>query len=87
MDKIVYENPPPRQVGRVGFWKEHLLPLVENPGKWARVRTSPSLQSARQTAFNLAAGRLKAPPGRWEFRAATVGEDHVLFARYLGPEE
>jgi hypothetical protein len=88
-DQIIWEDPPPLAAsgGGVGHWTRTLAPLVEHPGRWARVYTT-TRRSAGTTARHLRHGRYHIPPGRWEFTSRKLSEDQGgVYARYLGPEE
>jgi hypothetical protein len=75
---IVWEDPPER-LNTPGKWVQTLAPLIDHPGKWARVHLGPN---AASIVSRLRLQKLQAPPGRWEFQAS----GDKVFARYLGPE-
>lgn len=92
----VFESLPGNVPGTTGcarVWESRLRPLIGRVGEWARVgSSSKTAQRAARTASNLrraalALGRIRIPPGRWEFAARTVDGEHRIYARYLGPAE
>ncbi len=95
MSNIRWEDPPPRkQSGAPGLWMERLTPLLDHPGRWARVHDATSRAAATQTVGRLrgrgarALDRAVIPPGRWEFRAAGLPDGSgAIYARYLGPDD
>lgn len=94
---IVWEDPPERSAQRPGIWVERLTPLLEHPGRWAKVKEVPSMGAGTQTVLRLRGigkrglDAAKLPPGRWEFRAARASAlastRAYIYARYLGPED
>jgi hypothetical protein len=85
-DDILWENPESTATGSCSSaWVDRLSPLMENPGCWANLG-----DYTNATVTLLKQGKLRTPPGRWEFtgrrRDLPKGRAH-LFARYLGPEE
>jgi hypothetical protein len=81
MSEIVWEDPPLRESYRPpGKWPQRLAPLVEHPGRWARVYEAPSAKTAYSTTANLKSGAYKIPPGRWEFKTRGAR----VYAQYLG---
>jgi len=85
--EIRWENPPSTRGGRYTDWNALLLPLMEQPNRWAIIATRPTSMSAQSAAGGLRAKRSKMPPGRWEFAARQVDGEHRIYARYLGPHE
>lgn len=85
MVQLVREDPPHLSNGR-GSWVERLLPAMDEPGTWFVVHTSDAKKGAESVAYALRKGRLKSPPGRWEFTSAWIAEEGVskAYARYLG---
>jgi len=87
-DGTVWEDPSPASRQRVP-WVDKLVPLLDHPGRWARIH-SVSRPSAWTIVAQLRAGQRARPPGRWEFVARGDRDDrrrgHV-YARYLGPED
>jgi hypothetical protein len=86
---IVWEEPAQISTRRAQKWSERLAPLMEQPGRWARVG-NVSRSSAWAVARQLATGTKPRPPGRWEFAARGSKEDAtrgLIYARYLGPED
>ena len=81
-DDIVWEEPPPRERkgGHPRVWLERLAPLVERPGEWARILDAETAKRATSTATNLRLGKVKVPPGEWEFAA----RGQRVYARFLG---
>ena len=72
---VVWEKPS------FGPWFDRLEPVMERPGKWARVYEAPTPQTANTTASGLRSGRFKIPDGEFEFKYDGIG----VYARYLGP--
>lgn len=68
----------------VSPWVQRLTPLMEEPDRWANLGIFSDA-----TGSWLNSGKLRTPPGRWEFtgrrRDLPKGRAY-LFARYLGPE-
>jgi hypothetical protein len=60
---------------------------MEHPKRWAVVEVKDTYRNASLTAYNLRRGLIKPPDGRWEFMATTVGGEHLVYARYLGPDD
>lgn len=90
MDEIIFEKPKPARAGRTSTkWLDALLPLIERPNEWARVKTTPTKQRAYALASELKRGVLRKPPGRWDFagREAEDGKRGYVFACYLGSDE
>jgi len=71
-----------------GIWIERLLPLMDEPGTWFAVFSSPKLKGAENQAYALRSGRVKTPPGEWEFVSRWYPEEGLsrTFARYMGDE-
>jgi hypothetical protein len=88
MTDIRWEDPPdparPRWAGR---WVEKLQPLMEHPKRWAVVDTRDGSENARTCVNNLRSGRIKTPPGQWEFLFRTVEGEFRVYGRYLGPDQ
>lgn len=88
MSEIVWEDPPATKFGTVsaGAWVRRLSPLLEHPGRWALV----SGEFSTGVAAQLKAGKVRTPPGRWEFTSRGAGDGSrrgKIYARYLGPDE
>ena len=98
---IVWEDPPFAGVGQRTNWVEVLEPLMQSPGRWARVaeKDLPGTANSLANAMRRGAqeGRAKnnyvnVPPGQWEFVMRTVYDEanephYYVYARYLGEEE
>jgi len=71
-----------------GIWMERLLPLMDEPGVWFAVFSSPKLKGAETQAYALRSGRVKTPPGEWEFVSRWLPVEGLsrTFARYMGDE-
>lgn len=85
-----WEDPGPSHGGTrrpVGYWCDELAPLIEHPGRWARVHEDADLSRLYNLRNALAGGRMRIPPGRWEFTTRVNGGGGRLYARYLGPEK
>lgn len=84
-------QPTPRPSRRV--WEPVLVPLMERPGQWARVREAANLSKAQalvSEARRATRGQSSnvIPPGRWEFAARAMEDGRgAIFARYIGPED
>jgi len=87
VSEIVWEDPSPRTYSERMVWVEVLEPLTQRPQVWARIKTCATAQLSATTANNLRCGRLRLPPGDWEFRASKKGDIYGVYARYLGPVE
>lgn len=91
-DEVRWEDPPSANRSanrRKRQWEPRLLPLMEQPKRWAVVRTYPTAKQAYDAVGNLrgAGYRRYLPSGRWEFTSRTVDGEYRLYARYLGPED
>jgi hypothetical protein len=100
---LVWEDPAPlyRRVGDQRIcWMDRLAPLVDRPGRWARVLTATKRDVISYYAAGIKrngrwAGRtshLVIPPGRWEAAGRRIfeGQDQGkfgLYVRYVGPAE
>lgn len=75
------------KVGRRGWWRYRLTPVMDRPGEWGMVHTTEGdKRHAQQLASRLRQRNgIDYPSGRWEFtHDEETGE---VFARYLGPTE
>lgn len=84
------EDVPQTRRQATSKWAERLAPLVDNPGKWARIfegsetqirSVSAALKSRRYTIPN--------PDDVWDFRSRKDPERDgfgYVYGRYLGPE-
>jgi hypothetical protein len=101
---VVWEDPPfvNTSDGSRTNWVEVLEPLMQDPGRWARVGEKVTRSRASSLANSLRRGASKGkgggynyvnvPPGRWEFVSRTVHDEdyephYYVYARYLGEEE
>ncbi len=92
MSGMVWEDPPPAhpsQRGAPAQWPVRLRPLVEHPGRWAKVCHYRGYNSARESARKITSGQLPLVLGTWEAVARytdpddrTKGAD--LYVRYCG---
>lgn len=80
--RVDWESP------RKPVWHERLLPLKQQPGRWAKVRDTSSNAQAHKYASRLRhhPEEYNLPPGRWEFKGEKRGDGGALLARYLGDE-
>lgn len=86
--ELVWEEPPPRRIDRgPGSWVSRLLPLMERPGHWARVKEYDSHAMAAQIVSALRRRKCVPPAGQWEFTSRAVDGKGYVYARYLGPNE
>lgn len=86
-DEIVWEDPGPSASG-LGQWVERLQPLVEAPGRWARVKEFKSQGAASSTMSQLKRRQRQMPPGEWEFVTRGLPDGRgALYARYIGPRK
>jgi hypothetical protein len=85
--QVVWEDPPPARNRPSVMWDSLLRPLMEQPGKWARVREVPIAKQGGTIAL-LRKRKLRYPAGRWEFTTRRIDEARIsVYARYLGPED
>jgi hypothetical protein len=91
MNNVTWKDPPPRTGGKgiAGIWLKALAPLLEEPGRWALVKSFESQQAAGSCAQSLAKRRVQIPhpDHEWEFvsRKSDNGSDGAdVYARYLG---
>jgi hypothetical protein len=83
---VVEWRDPPRPRGQKDVWIARLLPLMEEPGRWAVVYRTANPRTARTTISGLRHDTTRIPPGKWEFAADTHADPPEVFARYIGPE-
>jgi hypothetical protein len=81
----VFEDPPVSTAPRRGVWMERLEPVTKKPGVFARVAYGPWSKVAG-LKYSLDHGRMKIPPGRWEFELRKIGDEGGVWAKYLGPD-
>jgi hypothetical protein len=82
--QVVWEDPAPASRAD---WDGLLRPLMEQPGRWARVREVPIAQQGAAVA-QLRKKKYRYPAGRWEFTSRRIDDARVaVYARYLGPED
>jgi hypothetical protein len=74
---VEWRDPPATRSER---WEDRLAPVKERPGDWAMVWQYGKSDGARCAVRRLRNGRLRTPPGLWEF--AVRGRE--VFAKYLG---
>lgn len=86
MEEIIRMDPGPSRGD--GIWVDRLLPLMDEPGIWFAVFTSDKRKGAETQAYALRSGRVKAPPGVWEFTSRWYVDEKVsrTHARYIGDE-
>lgn len=57
--ELVFENPPPRKVGRPRVWDDRVEALSQHPGRWVNatktwgIKSNGTLQKKRMTALGL----------------------------------
>lgn len=61
-----------------------LAPLVDHPGRWARVCVTARKARAHELAHELRRSPDRYPPGQWEFTARSLNDGGAVFARFLG---
>lgn len=85
---LAWEEPSPQVRGRPQAespWVQRLRPLMENPGRWARVaeRDAPLIGNVSTQVK----GAIKHLGGRWEHTTRRNSGRGRFYVRYLGPEE
>lgn len=68
-------------------WADRLEPLMQRPGKWAKLGTGDGNTVYAQVS-NLRNGQYTMPEGHendFEFAARTIDGEKYAFARYVGP--
>ena len=81
---VVWEQPSPGRPRARIDWESHLLPLMKNPGRWARVASFVGETSAYKVAQRLRADD-RFPGTEWEFVARRHDDGGSrLYARYTG---
>lgn len=85
MSEIEWEDPPEAFAGKSteGKWVRLLMPMIEFPQRWAKVRTCETNNHAQSICSQLKRRKVQIPDGRWEF----IGRKNIVYARYLGPED
>jgi len=80
--EFVDEIPRKRTGGGEGKWAAHLMPLVENPNRWALVHTCETPEQANKLQSNLHARMviIPEPNHTWEFAARGI----EVYAVYRG---
>jgi len=92
-DQVVWENPPESARGTQkgqGRWQQKIRPLMEQPGRWARIAEGEAAQVSWGAVSRLrgTGGRPSILPGRWDGRSAKQEDGtYTVWAVYLGPEE
>lgn len=89
MSDIVWQDPPaPRKgFGRSMAWYQKLLPLVDEPKRWALIHHTETAKKSLAAVGNLRRHITK-PPGVWEFTSRKTNDGGGdVYARYLGPED
>lgn len=84
MPTIVWEEP--EVIVKKKSKNELLLEaLMENPGKWGRIKTSKTLKAAQQGMFKVRDDAKKNYPGHWEFTARQLKNNYgAIYGRYVG---
>jgi hypothetical protein len=83
--QVRWEDPSGRR-SQPGIWIERLEPVMAQPGRWARVLDCRYAR-ARTVANDLRHGKVRRPPGRWDFTSRGLGDGQgAVYARYLGPD-
>jgi len=62
---------------------------MDEPEVWFMVYSSNDQKRGETQASNLRSGRVKTPPGKWEFISRWNATTRVsrTFARYIGPQD
>ncbi len=81
MPDVIWQEPPKTA------WQERLEPVLEKPGKWARVQETSTVEYAHNLAWKLRNRVLNVPEGEWGFKSGKYKDGGAVWARYLGPEE
>ncbi len=85
MSEVIFEDPPQStRTNRVHKWDQILQPLVDNPGRWARIHEG-KLPSIRSTAAALKAKKNAESNGKWDFvsrKDPDQPEFGYVYARY-----
>lgn len=85
MYEVEWSGPPPPS--SKGDGKSKYLPFAENlmkrPTEWGRLAFANS-SSAGSVGRNLRLGKIA--DGKWEAATRKVGDQHYLYARYVGPQ-
>lgn len=93
---IIWEDPPPRPVNRLGGcppgrsrrdWYAIGAHLRDKPGEWARVTTAPSKTSASSIAGYINQGRNAVLRAGFEATSRTVDDEYRVYVRYVGGAE
>lgn len=89
MSTLVWEEPPDKGVSKQVWHKDVARELEANPGRWARVGSYATSNSASAVALQIRQGKISAyePPGAFEAAARTVNSEPRVYARYLGDPE
>ncbi|MEU9599764.1 hypothetical protein AB0E06_23490 [Streptomyces sp. NPDC048109] len=82
MDELVFENPPPPR-GTNAENEDIAEKLRTRPREWARIG---AFSNADMLAANIKRGRPKAyePAGAFEAVSRRVGQEWLLYVRYVG---
>jgi hypothetical protein len=87
---MVWEDPPGPVMGQAAKarWFDRLMPLTEEPERWARINECETAGKASAQANYIRRGKVKLPNGVWEAvsRTVTDGEDKhfYVYARWMG---
>ena len=87
----IFEDPAPRQRRRGGYrgtiyFRDTLRPLIEAPGRWARVASYDREATAVSTAARLTGDEIEIPQlerGRFQFMA----RNFYVYGRYLPQDD
>ena len=84
VNKIVFEEPPPKGVNTVSGRRRALLEeLKDHPGRWASIVSGLQPISALAVVRGYEKGESPKPAGNFEFRAS----GDKVFARFLREDE
>jgi hypothetical protein len=88
MTKLKFEEPPEPQRGRASLeeQREFAKQLRARPGQWAVVTVRTTAAEAGQYAYTVRKGvrKLFQPAGTFEAVSRKVGDEHRVYARYVG---
>lgn len=77
---VEFKDPPPAGRGAKGRWVTILEPLVQAPGRWAKIATYTTPEEAWDAADNLRRRNvlIPKPDANWEF----ISRSAEVFAKY-----
>jgi hypothetical protein len=84
-EEIIWEEPPPAKKGpNSDIWMRVLAPLLDHPGKWARVREVSTVNQGVVSTLRTRKSRIPRPDHKWEFTSRRMNGSCFIYARYLG---